>query len=64
MGGKSSSLSLTLNSISTSFDLESLWSFGNYATVSKNDPIMLRKEENRAVSISENTTVLKDGYYK
>ena len=62
MGGKNSSLSLTSNSINTSFGLESFWSLENYGTVRKNDPIMLTKKEKRAVSILEDTTVLKDGH--
>ena len=57
-------LSSTSNSINTYFGLESFWNLENYRTVEKDDPIMLAKEEKRAVSILEHTTVLKDGHYE
>ena len=64
MGGKTSSLSLTSNSINTSFGLETFWSLENYGTVRKNDLIMLTKEEKRVVSILEDITALKAGQYE
>ena len=64
MGKKKSSLDLTSSSINTSFGLESFWSLENYETVIKNDPIILTKEEKRAVSILKDTTVLKNGHYE
>ena len=64
MGKKKSSLDLTSSSINTSFGLESFWSLENYETVIKNDPIILTKEEKRAVSILKDTPVLKNGHYE
>ena len=52
------------NSINTSFGLESFWSLENYETVRKNDPVMLKKEEKRSVSILEDTAVLKIEHYE
>ena len=44
--------------MNTCFGLESSWSLENYRTVRKIDPILLTKEEKRAVSILEDAEVL------
>ena len=50
MGGKNKSSQLNSNNINTSFNID--------------DPILLTKDEKRAVSILEKTIVLKDGHYE
>lgn len=64
MGGKKSSLSLTSNSTNTSFCLKSFRCLENYGTVRESVPMKLTKEKKRAVSILNDTTVLKDGHYE
>ena len=56
MGGKNSSLNLTSNSTNTSFGLERFWSLENHGNFRVNGPIMLTKEQKRAVSILEDNS--------
>ena len=64
MGGKNKSSQLNSNNINTSFNIEQFWKLESYGTVRKNDPVLLTKDEKRAVSILEKTIVLKDGHYE
>ena len=53
------------NNMSTSFiNPEHYWSVENYGTISKNDPIMMSKDEKQAMSILQTTTVLKNQRYE
>ena len=67
MGGSKSNLKNVIesNNISTSFiNPEHYWSVENYRTISKNDPIMMSKDEKRAMSILQTSTVLKNQRYE
>ena len=64
MGGKNKSSQLNSNNINTSFNIEQFWKLESYRTVRKNDPVLLTKDEKKAVSILEKTIVLKDGHYE
>ena len=51
--------------MSTSFiNPEHYWSVENYGKISKNDPIMMSKDEKQAMSILETSTVLKNQRYE
>ena len=67
MGGSKSNLknAIESNNMSTSFiNPERCWSVENYITISKNDPIMMPKNEKRAMSILQASTVLKNQRYE
>ena len=67
MGGSKSNLknAIESNNMSTSFiNPERCWSVENYITISKNDPIMMPKNEERAMSILQASTVLKNERYE
>ena len=67
MGGSKSNLKnvIELSNMSTSFiNPEHYWSVENYGTISKNDPIMMSKDEKRAMSILQTSTVLKNQRYE
>ena len=67
MGGSKSNLKNTieLNNMSTSFiNPEHYWSVKNYGTISKNDPIIMSKDEKRAISILQTSAVLKNQRYE
>ena len=67
MGGPKSNLKNVIesNNMSTSFiNPEHYWSVENYGTISKNDPIMMSKDEKRAMSILQTSTVLKNQRYE
>ena len=63
MGGSKSNLKIATGSknLSTSFiNPEHYWSVEKYGTISKNDPIMMSKDEKQAMSILQTSTVLKN----
>ena len=63
MGGSKSNLKIATGSknLSTSFiNPEHYWSVEKYRTISKNDPIMMSKDEKQAMSILQTSTVLKN----
>ena len=67
MGGSKSNLknAVESNNMSTSFiNPEHYWSVENYGTISKNDPIIMPKDEKRAMSILQTSTVLKNQRYE
>ena len=67
MGGSKSNLknAIESNNMSTSFiNPEHYWSVENYGTISKNDPIMMSKDEKRTMSILQTSTVLKNQRYE
>ena len=67
MGGSKSNLKNATESkhTSTSFiNPEHYWSRENYGRISKSDPIMMSKDEKRAMSILQTSTVLKDQTYE
>ena len=43
---------------------EHYWSVESYGTISKNDPIIMSKDEKRAMSILQTSTVLKNQRYE
>ena len=54
-----------MNNMSTSFvNPEHYWSVENYGAISKSDPIMMSKDEKRAMSILQTSTVLKNQRYE
>ena len=66
MGGSMSNLknAIESNNMSTSFiKPEHYWSVENYGTISINDPIIMSKDEKRAMSILQTSTGLKNQRY-
>ena len=67
MGGSKSNLknAIESNNMSTSFiNPEHYWSVENYGPISKNDPIMMSKDEKQAMSILQTSAVLKNQRYE
>ena len=67
MGRSKSNLknAIESNNLSTSFiNPEHYWSVEIYGTISKNDPIMMSKDEKQAMSILQISTVLKNQRYE